>query len=108
MRPSSVELIKKCRKPSKKKNGLGNTKNQLKEFFGKSSGWYVSQRAGNIKLEVRVNGKKESRTLPYKLSKSGFAVAVEEIKQIYKRFNTGESKSLAEAYDKNQCIKFNY
>ena len=58
-------------------------KKQLKVFLGKNSGWYVSKSAGNIKLEVKTNGKKESRTLPYRWNEQEFAVAVEEIKQIF-------------------------
>ena len=68
-----------------KEEWVKHYKEQLKEFFGRGFGWYVSQSAGNIKLEVLSKEKKESRTLPYEWSKAGFAVAVEEIKQIYKR-----------------------
>ena len=82
-----------------KQEWVRHYKEQLNEFFGKGSGWYVSQSAGNIKLEVISNGKKQSRTLPYEWSKSGFAVAVEEIKQIFKRFHTGETTTLAAACD---------
>ena len=95
-----------------KEEWVKHYKEQLKEFFGRGSGWYVSQSAGNIKLEVLSNGKKESRTLPYEWSKSGFALAVEEIKQIYKRFNTGEAKTLAAACDitsaSNSTIETNW
>ena len=47
-----------------KEEWVQHYKKQLKVFFGKKSGWYVSQSAGSIKLEVITNGKKESRTLP--------------------------------------------
>ena len=82
-----------------KQEWVRHYKEQLNEFFGKGSGWYVSQSAGKIKLEVISNGKKQSRTLPYEWSKSGFAVAVEEIKQIYKRFHSGKATTLAAACD---------
>ena len=82
-----------------KEEWVNHYKEQLTEFFGKGSGWYVSQSAGNIKLEVISNDKKQSRTLPYEWSKSGFAVAVEEIKQIFKRFQSGKTTTLAAACD---------
>ena len=95
-----------------KEEWVKHYKDQLREFFGKGSGWYVSQSAGNIKLEVISNGKKQSRTLPYEWSKSGFAVAVEEIKQIFKRFHTGETTTLAAACDitsaSNSTIETNW
>ena len=68
-----------------KEEWVQHYKKQLKVFFGKKSGWYVSQSAGSIKLEVIKNGKKESRTLPYRWNENEFAVAVEEIKQIYNK-----------------------
>ena len=74
-------------------------KKQLKVFLGKNSGWYVSKSAGNIKLEVKTNGKKESRTLPYRWNEQEFAVAVEEIKQIFKRYQEGNIHTLAAACD---------
>jgi len=82
-----------------KEDWVQHYKEQLNEFLGKGSGWYVSKSAGKIKLEVLTNGKKESRTLPYEWSKAGFAGAVEEIKQIFKRFHLGETKTLAAACD---------
>ena len=95
-----------------KEEWVRHYKEQLTEFFGKGSGWYVSQSAGKIKLEVISNGKKQSRTLPYEWSKSGFAVAVEEIKQIFKRFHTGETTTLAAACDitsaSNSTIETNW
>ena len=71
----------------------------MKVFLGKNSGWYVSKSAGNIKLEVKTNGKKESRTLPYRWNEQEFAVAVEEIKQIFKRYQEGNIHTLAAACD---------
>ena len=82
---------------NKKEEWVQFYKKQLKVFFGKKSGWYVSQSAGSIKLEVIKNGKKETRTLPYKWNEDEFAVAVEEIKQIFKRYQDGKVHTLAEA-----------
>ncbi len=41
---------------NKKEEWVQFYKKQLKVFFGKKSGWYVSQSAGSIKLEVITNG----------------------------------------------------
>ena len=82
---------------NKKEEWVQFYKKQLKVFLGKKSGWYVSKSAGSIKLEVITNGKKESRTLPYKWNEQEFAVAVEEIKQIYKRYQEGKVHTLAAA-----------
>ena len=43
-----------------KEEWVRHYKEQLNEFFGKGSGWYVFQSAGKIKLEVISNGKKEN------------------------------------------------
>jgi len=84
---------------NKKEEWVQFYKKQLKVFLGKNSGWYVSKSAGNIKLEVKTNGKKESRTLPYRWNEQEFAVAVEEIKQIFKRYQEGNIHTLAAACD---------
>tara|TARA_B100000902_G_scaffold349923_1_gene358849 strand:+ start:73 stop:267 length:195 start_codon:yes stop_codon:yes gene_type:complete len=47
-----------------KEECVRNYKEQLNEFFGKGSGWYVSQSAGNIKLEVISNGKNKAGLFP--------------------------------------------
>ena len=44
----------------KKEECVQHYKEQLNEFFGKGSGWYVFQSTGKIKLEVISNGKKEN------------------------------------------------
>ena len=41
-----------------KEEWVQHYKKQLKVFFGKKSGWYVSKSAGSIKLEVISNEKK--------------------------------------------------
>ena len=69
---------------------------QLRETIPKEAGWYVGNSRGKIRIEIKV-GVYQSKTLHFDWSKAGFAVAVDEIKQIYKRFYEGETKTLAEA-----------
>ncbi len=82
---------------NKKEEWVQFYKKQLRVFTGKKSGWYFSKSAGSIKLEVITNGKKETRTLPYRWNEDEMAVAIEEIKQIYKRYQDGKVHTLAEA-----------
>ena len=84
---------------NKKEEWVQHYNEAIKGFYRKKSGWTVSKSAGSIKLEVRTNGKKESRTLPYRWNEQEFAVAVEEIKQIYKRYKEGNVHTLAAACD---------
>ena len=70
---------------------------QLRVFLPKNSGWYISNNGGNIKLEITSNGKKETKTLPYAWNEQEMAVAIEEIKQIYKRYVEGSVHTLAAA-----------
>ena len=57
---------------------------QLGEIFAKNSGWYIRESRGKIRIEIKKEGIKQSRTLPFDWSKQGFALAVPEIQQIYK------------------------
>ena len=70
---------------------------QLRVFLPKNSGWYISNNNGNIKIEVKSGGKKETKTLPYAWNEQEMAIAVEEIKQIYKRYEEGSVHTLAAA-----------
>ena len=70
---------------------------QLRVFLPKNSGWYISNNGGNIKIEVKSGGKKETKTLPYAWNEQEMAIAVEEIKQIYKRYKEGSVHTLAAA-----------
>ena len=47
-----------------KEEWVKHYKDQLREFFGKGSAWYVSQSAGNIKLEVISNGNNKAGLFP--------------------------------------------
>ena len=76
---------------------LLENKKQLKVFLPKNSGWYISNNGGNIKIEVKSGGKKETKTLPYAWNEQEMAVAIEEIKQIYKRYIEGSVHTLAAA-----------
>ena len=70
---------------------------QLRETIPKEAGWYVGNSRGKIRIEIKV-GIYQSKTLQFDWSKAGFAIAADEIKQIYKRFYEGETKTLAEAF----------
>ena len=98
---------------SKNKNPwVQHYREQLGEIFAKKSGWYFRESRGKIRIEIKKEGIQQSRTLPYEWSKKGFAEAVPEIQQIYKRFNLGESKTLDAAVevvkvsDSNQKIDY--
>jgi len=82
---------------SKKEEWVQHYKKQLKVFLPKNSGWYISNNGGNIKIEVKSGGRKETKTLPYAWNEQEMAVAIEEIKQIYKRYVEGSVHTLAAA-----------
>ena len=82
---------------NKKEVWVQHYKRQLKVFLPKNSGWYISNNGGNIKIEVKSGGKKETKTLPYAWNEQEMAVAIEEIKQIYKRYVEGSVHTLAAA-----------
>ena len=82
---------------NKKEEWVQHYKRQLKVFLPKNSGWYISNNGGNIKIEVKSGGRKETKTLPYAWNEQEMAVAIEEIKQIYKRYVEGSVQTLAAA-----------
>ncbi|MDC3069453.1 site-specific integrase [Prochlorococcus sp. AH-736-D21] len=82
---------------NKKEEWVQHYKKQLKVFLPKNSGWYISNNGGNIKIEVKSGGRKETKTLPYAWNEQEMAVAIEEIKQIYKRYVEGSVHTLAAA-----------
>ena len=82
---------------NKKEEWVQHYKRQLKVFLPKNSGWYISNNGGNIKIEVKSGGRKETKTLPYAWNDQEMAVAIEEIKQIYKRYLEGSVHTLAAA-----------
>ena len=69
----------------------------LKEGFDPEAKWFVGENKGYIRLEVKDNGKKQKRVLPFNWSKKGFFSAIPEIQQIYKRFYSGKTRSLKAA-----------
>ena len=85
---------------NKKQEWVQHYKKQLKVFFPKNSGWYISNNGGNIKIEVKSSGRKETKTLPYAWNEQEMAVAIEEIKLIYKRYVEG--KELWSMYQKSK------
>ena len=50
---------------NKKKEWVQHYKKQVKVFLPKNSGWYISKNGGNVKIEVKSGGKKETKTLSY-------------------------------------------
>ena len=56
---------------------------QLRETIPKEAGWFIRESRGKIRIEIKKDGIKQSRTLPFDWSKQGFASAVPEIMQIY-------------------------
>ena len=82
---------------NKKEEWVQHYKRQLKVFLPKNSGWYISNNGGNLKIEVKSGGRKETKTLPYAWNEQEMAVAIEEIKQIYKRYVEGSVQTLAAA-----------
>ena len=49
---------------NKKEEWVQHYKKQLKVFLPKKSGWYISNN-GEIKIEVKSGGRKETKTLPF-------------------------------------------
>ena len=84
----------------------------LRQSFAPDAKWFVGNHNGSIRLEVKHNGKKQTRVLPFEWSKKGFSKAIPEIQQIYKRFYTGSSQTLEAACevvkvsDSNQKIDY--
>ena len=65
--------------------------------FSKDHKWSVGEHRGYIRLQIKHNGGKQTRVLPFEWSEDGASKAFSEILQIYKRFNEGNSQNLAEA-----------
>jgi integrase len=94
-----------------KEEWVQHYREQLREIFAKNSGWYVRKSSKKIRIEIK-GDIKQSKTLHFDWSKKGFAEAIPEIQQIYKRFHLGKSKTLDEACevvkvsDSNKKIDF--
>ena len=69
----------------------------LRQSFAPDAQWSVGEHRGSIRLQVKHNGGKQTRLLPFEWSKKGFSAAIPEIQQIYKRFYTGKTQTLAAA-----------
>ena len=68
--------------------------------FHKGHQWSVGEHRGYMRLQVKHNGGKQTRLLPYEWSRNGASQAISEIKQIYKRFYEGKNQILAEACER--------
>ena len=82
---------------TQKDTWVSEYRNLLKEGFAPGSKWHVGENKGSIRLEVKENGQKQTRVLPFDWSKKGFFSAIPEIQQIYKRFYSGKTRSLKTA-----------
>ena len=98
---------------------LSKTEPWVKEFrallydqFSKEHKWSVGEHNGSIRLQIKYNGKKQTRVLPFEWSRNGCSKAFPEILQIYKRFHEGNTKTLEAACevvkvsDSNQKIDY--
>ena len=66
----------------------------LRQSMEEHHQWSVGEHNGSIRLQVKDNGKKQTRLLPFEWSKKGFSAAIPEIQQIYKRFYDGNTRQL--------------
>ena len=69
----------------------------LRQSMEEHHQWSVGEHNGSIRLQVKDNGKKQTRLLPFEWSKKGFSAAIPEIQQIYKRFYDGNTRQLTKA-----------
>ena len=69
----------------------------LRQSMEEHHQWSVGEHNGSIRLQVKDNGKKQTRLLPFEWSKKGFSAAIPEIQQIYKRFYDGNTRQLTRA-----------
>ena len=63
----------------------------LKESLASTDQWFISQSRGQIRLEIRDNGK-QSKVLPFPWTKKGGSQALPRILEIYKRYVQGKGK----------------
>ena len=69
----------------------------LRQSMEEHHQWSVGEHNGSIRLQIKDNGKKQTRLLPFEWSKKGFSAAIPEIQQIYKRFYDGNTRQLTRA-----------
>ena len=69
----------------------------LRQSMEEHHQWSVGEHKGSIRLQIKDNGKKQTRLLPFEWSKKGFSAAIPEIQQIYKRFYDGNTRQLTRA-----------
>ena len=75
-----------------------NFRQMLKDSLHSGAQWFVSNSRGQMRLEIREDGKKQSRILPFEWNKKAAASALPRIQQIYKNYIKAKGqKTLAQA-----------
>ena len=75
-----------------------NFRRLLKDSLDPGAQWFVSNSRGQMRLEIRENGQKQSRILPFEWSSKAVARALPRIQQIYKNYIKAKGgKTLAQA-----------
>ena len=75
-----------------------NFRRLLKDSLDPWAQWFVSNSRGQMRLEIRENGQKQSRVLPFEWNSKAVARALPRIQQIYKNYiKAKEGKTLAQA-----------
>ena len=101
-------------KISQTSNWVKEYRDLLKRTFAKNpeSSWFVGEHRGQIRLQVKYAGKKQTRVIPFEWSKDGFARAIPEIDQIYKSFWESKDRMLSSACERvnvsSSNTKINY
>ena len=101
-------------KISHSSNWVKEYRDLLKVTFARNpeSSWFVGEHRGQIRLQVKYAGKKQTRVLPFEWSKKGFSAAIPEIDQIYKSFWESSDRTLSSACERvnvsSSNTKINY
>jgi len=83
-------------------NWVKEYRDLLKETFANNpeSSWFIGEHNGQIRLQVKYAGKKQTRVIPFEWSKKGFSSAIPEIQQIYKNFWESNDRTLSSACER--------
>jgi len=75
-----------------------NFRQLLKDSLHPGAQWFVSNSRGQMRLEIREEGHKQSRTLPFEWNQKAAAKALPRIQQIYKNYIQAKGqKTLSQA-----------
>ena len=75
-----------------------NFRQLLKDSLHPGAQWFVSNSRGQMRLEIREEGHKQSRTLPFEWNQQAAAKALPRIQQIYKNYIQAKGqKTLSQA-----------